>query len=152
MEGRGEIPHVEKRADTKGRGQPAKKGTTDGKVRPTRKEEAAAGYRGPAGKHLNLPQAEWDRLSVDERGELLAQADARNTWLKKLGDCLELIELYVGKRTDDELPWFTIPGSPGMFDHGITAERIEAAIAHLEWTRGLSFGGQATKPRGNGKP
>jgi hypothetical protein len=71
-----------------------------------------------------------------------AEADARRHWLKEFAEALTWFETFVAQRTDDHLPWYTLPDSPGLFDHGITAERIDDAIRQLERTKIMTFGGR----------
>lgn len=66
-----------------------------------------------------------------EKREVMAQADARQTWLKGLVGVLDWLKDFVSKRTDEDLPWFTVPDAPGSFNHGVTAQRIDSAIAQL---------------------
>jgi hypothetical protein len=70
-----------------------------------------------------------------------AMADSRHQWLKKLGESLGWVERFIGNFDDDHLRWYTKPGEPGSFEHGITAERIEGVIAQLGRARDISFGG-----------
>jgi hypothetical protein len=83
------------------------------------------------------------RLPAEERQNIAAEADARFNWLKKFAEHLKWFETFVSSYPDDYLRWYTAPGSPGMYDHGITAERLAATIAGLERARRLAFGGPA---------
>ena len=77
----------------------------------------------------------------EEKQKAAAEADARSHWLKELAGLVEWVERYVADRTDEDLPWYTLPGSPGMYDHGITAKRLAIAIEHLGRCKSITFGG-----------
>jgi anti-sigma28 factor (negative regulator of flagellin synthesis) len=71
-----------------------------------------------------------------------AEADARRNWLKEFDETLKWFERFLHERTDEHLTWYTRPDSPGLFDHGITAERIRWVISQLERTASITFGGK----------
>jgi ParB-like chromosome segregation protein Spo0J len=77
------------------------------------------------------------------------EADARGTWLKRLIEVLEWIEMSVADREDDYLEWYNLKGSPGHFDHGITPERIARAVAQLARLRVFALAGH---PAGRAAP
>jgi hypothetical protein len=77
----------------------------------------------------------------EEDARMKSEEDARSTWLKQLAALLDWTERFIAAFSDDFLAWYTLPGSPGLFDHGITADRVAAAIAQLERTRTITFGG-----------
>jgi len=83
----------------------------------------------------------------EERERIRTEADARQTWLEKLGECLAWVERFIAQRDDEHLAWYTEPDSPGLFDHGITAERIEAVVAQLERARTITFGGDDVRSK-----
>lgn len=86
----------------------------------------------------------------DERETVAAQADARRHWLEELARLLDWVERFIAQRDDEHLAWYTEPGSPGLFDHGITADRVGAAVAHLTRAQTFTFGenrnGSPTRP------
>jgi ParB-like chromosome segregation protein Spo0J len=92
-------------------------------------------------KGRSQPAARNGRAKVLDTPEAV-EADARHQWLKKFGECLDWVERFVGRRDDDYLTWYTKPDSPGLFDHGITAGRINAVIDQLVRARYLTFGGK----------
>lgn len=77
----------------------------------------------------------------EEKEKAAAQADARRRWLTELGNFVKWSETFVGKYEDNYLAWYTEPGSPGMFDHGLTADRIEVVIQQMHRIKTISFGG-----------
>ncbi len=88
-----------------------------------------------------------------EKAEIArSHADTREHWLKELDECLKWIATNIGSRPDEYLAWYTEPGSPGLFDHGITAERIHEAMTNLDRAAKVSFGGPhgSNHQRGNG--
>ena len=63
-----------------------------------------------------------------------AEADARASWLRQIGNGLDAIERGFATHSDDYVRWYLEPEGPGSFDHGITSERVsavQAAIARL---------------------
>ena len=86
-----------------------------------------------------------ERTDQDQRKAI--QADARRYWLREVVDFIGWTERHIAGYTDDYLVWYGEPDSPGCFDHGITAERISAAIHQLERIREHSFGGTNGKPK-----
>jgi hypothetical protein len=78
-----------------------------------------------------------EREAAEERA---ADADAREQWLRRFAAFLEWAEEYVIPPTDEHLLWYTEPDSPGLYDHGITAERVDAAITGLRRAARLTFG------------
>jgi hypothetical protein len=68
MEGRGEIPHVEKRADTKGRQQPAKKAP---KVNPERPRPAVTSNPDHKADGPNPLVAAWDKANSKQRHDFV---------------------------------------------------------------------------------
>jgi hypothetical protein len=76
----------------------------------------------------------------EEKEKAAAQADARQHWLKELAALVEWVERFITPRTDEHLAWYTEPGSPGLYEHGITHERLAAAVAQIERARRFTFG------------
>lgn len=76
----------------------------------------------------------------EEREKTAAQADARRRWLTSLVEFVKWTETFVGKYGDDYLAWYTEPNSPGMIEHGLTAERIESVIQQFKRIKATSFG------------
>jgi hypothetical protein len=59
----------------------------------------------------------------EEQERIAAEADARSNWLRRFEEHLEWFEENL-QRTDEYLAWYTAPGSPGLIEHSITAERL----------------------------
>ena len=128
LEGRGEIPHVEAREDSRGRAQPSRR-------RYRRRQPVVRSDQG-TGEGNGHQRSKPPRVIDTEEA---AEADARHQWLKKFAEALDWFERFVGQRNDEYLAWYTKPDSPGFFDHGITAERIEAVKAQLDRAAAISF-------------
>jgi hypothetical protein len=71
-----------------------------------------------------------------------AQADARHHWLKELAAFITWTEVFVGQRNDEHLTWYTLPDSPGLYEHGLTADRVREAARQLERVCVHTFGDQ----------
>jgi hypothetical protein len=80
-----------------------------------------------------------------EREDQAAEADARGQWLKRVAEWLDWTERFIAQRNDEHLSWYTLPGAPGLFDHGITADRIGEAISQWRRVYSLTFGGSHAK-------
>jgi ParB-like chromosome segregation protein Spo0J len=128
LEGRAEIPHVEAREDSRGRAQPSRR-------RYRRRQPVVRSDQG-TGEGNGHQRSKPPRVIDTEEA---AEADARHQWLKKFAEALDWFERFVGQRNDEYLAWYTKPDSPGFFDHGITAERIEAVKAQLDRAAAISF-------------
>jgi hypothetical protein len=87
----------------------------------------------------------------EERESVAAAADARRTWLKDFAEHLAWFERFLFERTDEHLAWYTLPGSPGLFDHGVTPGRIDAVLQNLERARNITFGGQPCQRHNQGR-
>lgn len=72
-----------------------------------------------------------------------AEADARRTWLTGFAEHLSWFERFLYDLTDEHLAWYTLPNSPGLFEHGITADRIAEVAAQLNRARSITFRGQS---------
>jgi hypothetical protein len=89
----------------------------------------------------------------EEKMRIEAEADARSRWLKSFDEHLKWFETFLHRDLPDreeQLPWYTIPDSPGLFDHGITPERIQAVVADLVLLARVTFGGQSHGNDGQG--
>jgi hypothetical protein len=69
-----------------------------------------------------------------------AEADARSRWLGKFVEYVDWVEQFIQPREDERLRWYTLVGAPGYFEHGMTSERVDAAITQLCRARDLAFG------------
>lgn len=78
----------------------------------------------------------------DEKEKLRGEADARETWLKRLVGFVEWVEGHVSHFPDTHLSWYTKPDAPGAFDHQITPKRLAAAIAHLKRIQKFALEGE----------
>src|SRR5262249_20075894 len=76
----------------------------------------------------------------EERAKTEAMADTRQTWLKELAGMLRWLQTFVSDKDDESLGWYTQPGSAGLFDHGITADAIEAGVTQLRRLQIHTFG------------
>jgi hypothetical protein len=74
-----------------------------------------------------------------KREEEEAIADGQRTWLKGFVQTLDWVERFVAQRSDDCLASYTEPGSAGLFEHGITVERIDGVIEQLTRAGSLTF-------------
>jgi hypothetical protein len=74
----------------------------------------------------------------EQRQKDAAVADARRNWLKEFAEHLKWFERMTD-RSDEHLEWYTLPESLGLFDHGITAKRVQAVIDFLERARDITF-------------
>jgi hypothetical protein len=74
----------------------------------------------------------------EEKEKAAADGDERRDWLAALRDVVRWGEEVEG-RDDDKLAWYTQPGSPGLFDHGVTAERVGKAIDQLRRVQAISL-------------
>jgi hypothetical protein len=72
-----------------------------------------------------LEEAQYEK----EKEASIADARPRRTWLQELDHCCHWLETYVAKSTDDALTCYTLPDSPGLYDHGITRQRLMGMIA-----------------------
>jgi hypothetical protein len=103
-----------------------------------------SGYREAVSNGEMTWEQAMEKALQDEREEKerqSAQADARREWLKGLIGVVEYVEHYLASETDEYLTWYAEPGTPGYFDHGLTADRIRAAAAALVRTTHFGFGG-----------
>lgn len=76
----------------------------------------------------------------EEKEKQAAQADARREWLKRAVGFVEWVEQFIRPRTDEHLAWYTEPDSPGLFDHGLTADRVAAVSEDLLRAARFAFG------------
>jgi hypothetical protein len=97
MEGRGEIPHVATKTDTKGRVQPAKKG-----ARSTRAPAAAPRPDQPLKLHTQTLIDRWDHATPEEQIEFVK---ARRGDILRVQQKLDAAEkqLWVPEDADDAL-------------------------------------------------
>lgn len=68
-----------------------------------------------------------------------SRADARRQWLKGLAAVIDWVERMVGPHDDARLASYAGPGPRGLIEHGLTAERIEAAVHQLGRVRTTAF-------------
>src|SRR5262249_19958471 len=84
------------------------------------------------------------RRAIEEEQEARrireAEADARGHWLKEFAEMIAWIESYVATCDDERLAWYTLTDSPGLFDNGVTADRIAEVVKHLERSKSITFG------------
>lgn len=75
----------------------------------------------------------------EEQEELKSEIDARRTWLNGFAEALGWLERYAYSDSEEYWSWNFKPDSPGWFDHGITADRLERAEAQLRRMREVVF-------------
>lgn len=93
---------------------------------------------------MKLEEALQKAIEQEREAEAKAAslADARRTWLKGLAELVRWLEVFVATADDDKLAWYAEPGSPGNFDHGVTAERVASAVEQMERIYAHTFGGK----------
>jgi hypothetical protein len=90
---------------------------------------------------MTLEQALQEAIERErkQREDQAAEADARRNWLKEFVEHYEWFERFLFQRTDEDLAWYTLPDSPGLFEHGMTAERVAQLESHLKRARAITF-------------
>lgn len=87
----------------------------------------------------------------EEKERIASQADARKHWLKEFAELLDWLERFASGRTDEHLAWYTEPGSPGLFDHGITSNRVKDGISTMNRIMTITFGSSSHDGKSTGK-
>jgi hypothetical protein len=74
-----------------------------------------------------------------------AHASARETWLCELTRVVKSVEQFVATREASHLAWYTRPGSPGLFEHDLTRERLDRVIVQLQRVRDFTLAHKPTE-------
>lgn len=106
-----------------------------------RDAERVAEYREAVSSGEITLDAALQKAIEEERSKREAaarDAEARKLFFDRLGGVLSTLAEWVGKRTDDDLAWYTEPGASGA-ETTITSQQIGEAAEHLRRVLRIAF-------------